>query len=347
MNQIISLITEFFPYWLVVFTLIFDLKYKKLYSTFYLILFLALIRFNVGYDYQSYVLQLQGYKTLSFGEFFPVIIFNLSKSIESHVLFFSSFVLIQFFLLKKIINYNVYGNIVLMSFALFPLFYLDSLSTIRQHTALLFSLMILYQKENRNKIFYFVMACLFHYSALVAILFIIIPLLNLNRSFLIIMAILSTFIAQIISSDLLYDYVIFFDLFYENRLGYILENSLDHGSRMSLLLLIISLLNILFYKKLVNNSKFNADLLALFSIGIFLLNLLSFNSIISLRISLQFIFILILIIPLYYRIVSSRFFILTSLIFLYFYQINAFSEAYFAGINDVNPFIPFSTWILK
>ena len=347
MNQIIELVSEYFPYWLIIFTLIFDLKYPRLYSSFYLLFFLAILIIDVGYDYQSYVSQLEGYKILSFSEFFPLIIFHLSKLIESNVFFFSSFVIIQFFLLKKIISDNIYGNIVLISFVLFPLFFLDSLSTIRQHTAILISLMILYQKDNVKKIITLALATMFHYSALSAILFIVIPKLNLKRKFLIFMAILSIIINQIISSSFLYDFVLFFDIFYDNRIGYILDNSIDHGSRMSLLLLIISILNILFYKKLINNSKFNSDLLALFSNGIFIINLLSFNSTISLRLSLQFIITLILIIPLYYRMVESRVFILALLIFLYFYQINAFSEAYFSGINDINPYIPYSTWIFK
>ena len=141
---------------------------------FLLILFLSLLRFDVGWDYAGYyntVVEDNIYLIRRF-EPFSQIFFNIAVFFDSPQLVFILFgVPTYFFIYQTIKKYSPSPRFSLLLY--FCFFYLESFGFIRQALSVsicFWSIRFIFERKFFRFLFYVILACMFHLSAVVALL---------------------------------------------------------------------------------------------------------------------------------------------------------------------------------
>ena len=275
---------EFWPYVLITLIIIFSnsLKSKNrssliIFST--LFLFSAL-RFDVGWDYTGYVGLIEsGAENISNSRMEPLskFIFHLANYFEFYPI---AFIIYSFFTLyfvyKSIIRYSSNHAMSWLVFLVLPLFFLASLSTIRQSLAtalVLFSFRYVYE----NKLFKFLLliliSTLLHYSSVVGLLLLYIIKNPFSKLLNTVLIISSFFLAEIIKIYL--STILDIDNSEVQRfVTFYLDAELHSPSKLQYIYYFIAALNLLFYDKLVSLNKRSKIFISISSTGIFLFNVL-------------------------------------------------------------------------
>lgn len=167
-----------YPYFMVLFSIFFlyfnKLKYGRHIAFLLLFLFSAL-RFDVGFDYQTYYEVVAGYNDYEYERFgiFDKLIIDAARALDFYQFYFiaTSF-LICFFIWRTIYKYSSDFYLSILLFFVVPIFYLNSLTIIRQFIALsliFYSIHFVFKKNLIAFIFFISIASIFHISALVGI----------------------------------------------------------------------------------------------------------------------------------------------------------------------------------
>ena len=173
------MILQFSTYFLFILFSYIDSFFKNKSSIFLYASFLAIFRYEIGYDYQNYYYQIQT-QNLKFSEPISVLIAKISYQLNFIELFFIVFSFFTlFFIYKSFVNKS-HTSISLAVYVLFPLFFLESLSTVRFHLA---SAIVLYAYTLQNKklsYLFFFSSIFIHYYSIIAFPFIFLKM-QLNQ----------------------------------------------------------------------------------------------------------------------------------------------------------------------
>ena len=182
--------------------------------------FIIAFRFDVGFDYAAYyeaVNMTGNLELLLIWEPLTLPIIALARWFNQPQLFFVIYsTLTYFFLLKAISKLSVKKHLSFGFYLLFPLFYYDSFSLIRQHLAISIFLYNLINVKEENKIkfiFWLVVGSLFHYPSLLTIIIYPLRKVKLNQY-----VYICTIIVSFIIGPMLITYLVPYFHFYESYL---------------------------------------------------------------------------------------------------------------------------------
>jgi len=353
---------EFWPYILIFLTIMLSSYFKSKYRS--LIIFLALflfsaLRFDVGWDYTEYVgIIKSGIDNISNSRLEPLAKFILQTGayLEFYPIVFIIFsFLTLYFVHKSITRYSSNHALSWLVFYCLPLFFLASLSTIRQSVAtaiVLFSFKYIYEKKHLKFLLLILISTLLHYSSIIGLLLIFICKKPFNKTTNIIL-IFSSFIF----SEFIYNYLeIFLNIdnsMIKRYVAFYLDADLHSPTKLQYIYYSIAVLNIFVYDKLVSLNPLNKIFIAISSFGIFLFNILSFEPVTASRISAFFIIFWIFLIPEYSKLFEFRskkiikFMIYSLFIIMFFLYLNIYVTAFESGLNEKNSFIPYKSWIFN
>jgi hypothetical protein len=351
---------DLWPYLLIasvfLFCLIFESKNNSK-IIFVTLFFFCALRYDVGWDYMSYVSDLDtGFDEIlnSRYEFLSKCIFLAGSYFNFYPLVF---IIFGYLTLKIVYNcikfYSVSPILSWVVFYSMPLFFFASLSTIRQSLATVI-VFYSYRFVKENKSFFFVgiilIASLFHISAIIG--FLIWPLVKipLSKNKNILFFILSFFI-----SSLIYNYLLSLNAEINSlsRLQSYISDENIKPSLINYLYYAIGIFNLLLYNKLVSFNPKNKDFITLFNFGLVMLNLLAFEPISSLRISAFFMIYLIYLVPYYTNFFIPKdyfvvkLFVIFCFLALSFFHIYLYIKSYNQFLLSKISFLPYKFWFLE
>lgn len=332
----------------IIFILINYSTYKEKYKFFILFFILWLFticRYDVGWDYLTYVEEIKrgvNYIEESRYELFSRSIFYWAIKWKFYPLIFIIFGTIQLILLafgiyklstNKALSWTIYF--------LFPLFFLQDLSTIRQATATAFVFVSYYWLKNNQyvKFILFIIAgSLFHQSALYGFMIFFIckkelPLF-VNWLLFILSFVVGNYWMYLISTLNIDRFNVYINGIYQSH----------STSLLNYLYYIINLFILFNYRKLIKDNPDNLKYIQLSNWGIVTFNLFLFEPVASTRLSVFFLLFWILLLPSIVKIYKVKFifimfFVIINICFLMLY-VNAFNSRILYKIS----FIPYDFW---
>lgn len=315
---------------------------------FWLLFIFSSLRYGIGYDYFNYceiIKKGDNFEPLSH------ILANIAR--KSHCI--QIFFIINSFLAIYPIYYVAKRKsedacFTLLMYYLWPILFLESLSIVRNASAYSFIFLAWYfiqQKKFLKGLIWVIVAGLFHYSGFVGIALFFFYAYPLNKKSLFCIFLISFIIGEeihILMQGL--DYTIVESPIISKLLAYG-NNGEDQGRFMKYIIIFISLLNIVYWNRLVRCNSQNKILLNLACFGGCLWVMLSFDKTISLRISSFFLIFQILIIPSYINIAMLYYRKIIRLLILVFF-ITYFSSGFIINILAYTPnskmsYIPYQT----
>ncbi len=325
-----------------------------------IIIFIALLlfsglRYNVGWDYESYVKVIVGdISKIHDSRYEPIsrIIFLLGNLINFYPFVFITYSTLTLFIVHKTISkYSLDPVISWIVFFSLPLFFLASLSTIRQSLAtsiIFFSYSYLKEKKVLIFLMFIIIASLIHYSAVFGIFLLPLSKIPIGRWTNLFLLIISFFVGSIVENII---NLIQSDLSIFKVLQFYLKADYKSSTILQYIYYTIGIINLIFYKKLVQVDSNSSKFITITNFGLIFYNLLSFEPVSAGRISAFFLIFWILLIPQYLnffkqtdrvlvKIFTLGFCILISLSYLYLYI-----NAYKANILEKISFFPYKTWI--
>lgn len=298
-----------------------------------LFLFMAL-RVGVGYDYYAYKeLVLKQVPDYSLNRIEPLsrVLMDIAYNTHYQIFFIISSFIIVFFIYRTSIKFSEDPSFSIIVYILFPLFFLEHLSIVRNGMAIiivLYSLVFLVKKSYVKFLLWIIIASLFHESALIAVLFI--PAINLNKRkwnlcLFVLSFVLGKFLINAITSSS-YAYIKDIQL-------YILNGHIDEGRTMMILINMIGIINLLKWNQVEVYGK-NVYLLPIINWGVCMFNIFSVEATLSFRLSSYFLIFEIIMLPTYImstpvrykRIVKVVFKVFLLLIFASSFVINIYSH---------------------
>ena len=324
-----------------------DKKHKANFI-FVTILLFVIFRYQVGWDYDSYLEIIQsGEKAIEESRFEPLskFIFTISNVLNFYPLTFITFGCLHLFLLRKVINrLCVDKPIAWIFYFLIPLFFLQDLSTIRQAVSTQFvfvSYLYLRDRKYTKYVLLVLLGTLFHRSAAIGLLLFVLNLKTIPNyvNWIIFIA---SFFAQAFAMTLVQRFIT--DdalLFYFNAM---------EASSTSLLNYYYYAINLFFlinYKNFANVNEEYAKYIQISNLGIFIFNALLFEPVTSTRLSLYFLYFWI---PLFSAVHTisktyrNRFVNLLPFIFVFLFFLILYINGYNNNILEKVSFIPYRFW---
>ena len=271
------------------------------------VLFFSCLRYGIGYDYLTYKDLILG-----FGDKFTLItmepiakwLIELSQSIHYPFFFvITSFLIyIPIFIVVKRLSYNP-----LLSFWIYifiPLFFLESLSVIRNHVAYSFfflSFMFFREKKYLKTLLCYLFSIGFHYSTLFTIPIFLLYKFTLKKEYAIILVIASFFVSNFVFS---FVSSISSDFYLLDKFADYAERSRGGGDFMAIIINLFMLAVFIKWDRIVELNPFNAKYLTFVCVGVILWNIFSFDYTLRLRLSTYFLLFSIVLIPEYGRVLS-------------------------------------------
>lgn len=345
-------IIDLYPYGLLILYLfcIYFSRVSERCKVFFIVLGLFLFsvcRYNVGWDYYSYVkvVKTEDYERY---EFLSRLILKLASDIDFYPLVFILFAGIQLLTLSLAIKkLSIQPSTSWLLYALFPLFFLQDLSTIRQGvaTALVFYSYTFSKRGNIQgyitSIIVIFIASLFQISAWYGLLIIPLSSVRLTKSQNWLFFVISFFIGPVLSS-----------LLAELDFGGLSErfsiyaNSTDtvKTSTLNYLYVLLNTVILCKYDKLRRINSDNVYYIQLANWGVVTFNAFVFEPITSTRLSVFFLLFWLLLLPSFCKIYKSSFLILSPFVVLHFVYLWIYISAYNHGVLDKVSFIPYSFW---
>lgn len=330
-------IIDIFPYLLVFILLSFFLvidggKEKKAFFCFLTMFVFSAIRYGIGYDYYAYMkMSLQLVEDYTIDRIEPLSKFLLIVASYTHYQVF--FVLGAFLTLYPVyracLKLSVNPAYSLFLYFLFPVFYLESFSIVRNAIAysfVLYSFLLLCEKKRFFSLLFIITAALFHKSALIG-LFIYVLYFIKNYRILHIILYLSSFVISALLLRTISQYsdaiVLLADVEKYSEVGR------SEGGSMKLIVNAINIVNFILWGFLSKLNNKNALYLGFFNVGVCLWNaFIGIDSTISLRLSSFFMIFIIFIAPQYKESIPQSYKLLVGRItFLFFVALFA---SYFA-----------------
>lgn len=354
---------DIWPYFIIAAFFLLCYAYKLKNSSkiiFFVLLFFCVFRYDVGWDYMTYVDELkEGLDSISQSRYEPLskFVFYLSSLMDFYPFAFFFFALITLYLVYKSINlFSINCTISWLVYYSLPLFFFASLSTIRQSIATAIILFSYKYLRDNNKIKYLVsiiIATLFHTSGIAGLLLWPVLKVPINRriSFIILFTsfLFPLYIEKIIIS-IIDSYFSGFE--FANSLSWYLNAENRGTSILQYLYYFFGIFNLLFYNKLINLAPENRTYINLVTFGIVIFNLLSFEPISATRLSAFFLIFLIYIIPYYpflfpkyVKVIRTSIFIL--LLAISFFYLWIYINAYANHELDKISFIPYKFWFMN
>lgn len=266
------------------------------------VLLFASLRFGIGFDYMAYYNFIMGY---TFGYVYdhlePIALWLLNYSGKTH---FQLFFIVSAFLTYIPIWYvckkwSVNPVLSFLVYILFPMFFSESLSVVRNHVAYAGALLSFYlftQKKYILSLGCFLFAFGYHYSIAFSLLIFGVYKLNYGRMANIVVYVLSLFLSvlvlQFISSGAWNSYILL-------KLQKYSEDAGGGGNFMTLILNLLAIFNFVYWTRLSNNDKKKEFLLRAVTMGVIVWNLFGFDYTLRLRLSTFFMMFLIFLAPYY------------------------------------------------
>lgn len=307
--------------------------------TFIFVFLFTAIRYGIGYDYFNYVERIKGFdaKDFSFFEYMSGLIYIISQKTSPQFFFIiNSFVCLYpiYFTSKK---YSPKPALVFFAFIMIPLFYLESLSIVRYSSAVSLFILSFYYLD-RKKYFKYILCCIlaggFHTAGYLAFTLIFIKLVKSNYFVNLILYILSILFLLFPVDNLISLIPAGNNLIYLKLLRYSSET--ESGGMMTIVLFSIGLVNLIFWKKLVEFKPINILYLLHYNLGLLLWGLLSFNNTLSLRVGTFFLLFIIFIVPSYILIFERKNKLISSIVLYSFLSI-FFASSFVINIANYKP----------
>lgn len=294
----------FFPYILIVsLILYFNIYYcnskKNISILYFVLLIFSAIRFGVGYDYYTYRTLILFEDPYEIDRIEPVAKLLIKLAHDSHYqLFFiitSILILYPIYYISK--KYSINPLLSLSTYFLFPVLYLESLSTVRNSVA--YSLcFIAYFCFIERKYFFtialFLLSIGFHYSALFAIFLLVPYFIRISPRILLIIYLFSFFASSYILNSIMS--LVPNNLLVVKLMQYAFEES-EGGDKLSLILNFMALVVFYCWNKISNYNREATLHFAFFVIGCILWNIFSFDVSLRLRLSSYFLIFAVLVVP--------------------------------------------------
>lgn len=284
---------------------------KHIYKlSFVVILLFSALRYGIGYDYFNYIEIINEYdiNRFSFYEWLSQLIYFVSQNTFDQMYFIINSILCLYpiYLISK--KKSNKPGIILFSFMMIPLFYLESLSIIRFSSALSIALLSYFYLENKKYFIYLILCIIsggLHTSGYFALSFIILRQIKSSHRMNIIIFILSGYFHFFPVSNILDLLPAWNNIIYLKLFGYI-SNSQAQSGLMSIVLYFIGLYNLFFWKRIAEISHSNLFYLRFFNLGLLFWGFFSFNITLSLRISSYLLIFIILVIPSYIALFDNK-----------------------------------------
>ncbi|WMM24322.1 EpsG family protein [Tissierella sp. MB52-C2] len=219
-----------------------------------LLILLSSLRYDVGWDYMAY------YETIAFGritnimlnqEYLTIFLINLARNFNIPQIYFIINSIISICLIMSTIKrYSKDYWISFFLFVTFPLFFLNSLSVIRNYTAIAITFYGFKYIENKKLIRYILMviiASLFHKSAIIALPFYFFKNINFKKSAYFLILMLAPLFSNILNQLILKfvpKYAVYTDL-----------ASSQAGTKAIILLVFIGIVSIIFKNQITSKSN--------------------------------------------------------------------------------------------
>lgn len=267
-----------------------------------ILLFFTVCRYNVGWDYESYVVTIRDWGgQWNVGRYSPLsnLIFYLGYKLQFYPIVFAIYGCIQLYLLKYVIdNLSINRALSWLYFLLIPVFFLQGLSTIRQAVAngfVFVSLLLLCQKNYKKALGMYIFAILFHVSAVLSIFMFPVVLMRIPNKWNWLLFVSSFFIGNLLVSNIVNLGVA--GTAY-SRFMYYIEEYESHKT---------SLLNYYYYSinvgllylsgKLSRINPLLGKLVTIGNLGIVLYNIFSFEPVTATRLASMYTIVWIVILP--------------------------------------------------
>lgn len=304
------------PYMLVLAVLSLVMKGKgtvknKARICFWLMFIFSAIRYGIGYDYYAYMKsalhQVQDYALERFEPLSRLLV-DIGYHTHYQVFFIISSFLILYPVYKCCIKLSINPVYSLVIFFMFPMFYLEGLSIVRNAIAysfILYAYLLLTQKRLILSVLFVVMSVMFHKSALIGVLIYPLYYVQLNKKIHLILFVCS-FLVSNLAQRVLSDYASIIP-FLSSVEGY-LEFGRQEGGTMTLIVNFLTIFHFFIWDKMVKFNSDNLKKLCCFNVGACLWNImLPIDSTLALRLSTFFLMFLIFIVPQYKYIFSVRY----------------------------------------
>lgn len=346
------------PYFILILSIslisIFPFQKKIKLSFVCIILFIfSALRFDIGTDFNVYYKVTSGIIDIRENNYmlfepFNVIIIKYGYYLNTPQFYFvvTSFVTITL-IFKTIYNYSYSSTLSSICFIGFPMFYLETLNIVRQFAAMsiiLYSLKYIYNKNILKFSICIICASLFHVTAIIGFVLYISNWKIISRKINFFLIIISFFTGKVILVILSY-----FSSF--SKVAYYLKSQEQGYFFVFLAILLIGMLNLIFYSKLVNKDSRNRILINIFNFGLCVFIIFQQLPVFAGRFAFYFLLFLILLLPEYIRIFKQKSFLLITLysvfVFLFFIRIWYSDLLFKTGKMSVNPYIPYKTVFTK
>ena len=326
-------------------------KKKKENIIFYTLLLFNILRYDVGWDYSTYIEEINmGVNELIYSRYEPLskFIFIISALLDFYPLTFIVFGCLHFYLFRKVINELADDKqLALIFYFLFPMFFLGDLSTIRQAVATQFvfaSFLFLKKNQLKQYFLFIIIAVCFQKSALFGLLYLLLYKKILPNYVNWTLFIASFFLGEITKTFVSHN------IFIDGFQYYFTSEETKATSTLNYYYYAINIFILLNYNRFVNINKENAIYIQIANIGIFLFNIFLFEPITSTRSALFFLYFWVLLfstLPKFKRIYSNRIiiilpFAIVFFIFLYLY-VNSYNNGYLSKVS----FIPYRLWLFN
>ncbi len=304
-------IFDILPYFYLLFFLLYLTFKKKIINAdriaFFMLFFFSAVRYGIGYDYFNYC---DAIKTGYTFEPLSEVIASLARTFDCYQIFFIINSFITIFCIYLVARRESFNScLVLLIYYLYPIFFLESLSIVRNASAL--SLVFLSYHYLSNKKYCKYLICIFlagmmHYSGFIGLLLLVVKFLPLGRK----KSILLFCLCFLISDSLL---LLLQQLEYGGDSVFLLkllkyaDRMQEQGKLMKYIILLFNVFNLLYWNKLVSYNLNNKVLLNLVNIGTCLWVVLSFDHTLSLRLSSYYLIFQLLLIPSYFEIANYKY----------------------------------------
>lgn len=268
-----------------------------------IVLIFASIRFGIGFDYIAYYNYIMGYTFgYAYDNMEPIALWLINYSGKTH---FQIFFIVTACLIYLPIWYvckrlSVNPVLSFLVYILFPMFFNESLSVVRNHVAYAGALLAFYFFINKRYLFSissFLFAVGFHYSILFSLLIYVVYKSKYGRSTNLVIYIFSLFLSVIVMQLITSGSS---NLYIFRKMQKYAEDAGGGGNFMTLILNLLAIFNFVYWDLIAKGNKTREFLLKSVSTGVIVWNLFGFDYTLRLRLSTFFLLFFIFLVP-YYR----------------------------------------------
>ena len=276
---------------------------SKARNCFWVLFLFAAVRYGIGYDYYAYkksVLHQVADYTMERYEPLSRLLIDIGYHTHYQLFFILCSILTLFPLYKACLKLSINPAFSLIIYFLFPLYYLESLSIVRNaiaYSLVLYVFVLLNQKKLTSSIILLIIAILFHKSAIIGVC--IYPLFYINITKRInILLFIASFVLSNIVIGFIGDYASIIPFLTDvERYA---EHARSEGGTMTYIINGLNIYNFIVWDRMCKMSKLNSKYLLFTNFGCCIWNIfLPIDSTLALRLSSFFVIYIIFLVPQY------------------------------------------------